>query len=260
MIAALVLVLALGGASERFEDLAFRLANVPVDPACATMQGWVDEHVGRDDAARGLIWIARRRLAAHDREAARTALSHARDARGRFGAEAVRLLAALDLEDNRLDDALDGAALLAASSEPRVNAEGQALIAEITARKLRNRERALAFLFLAVDVAVRIARTRKKLWPPPFEALALGPILAMLALVGVARGLPGIPALLALAVAGTALAWARGAHRRARPLALPWRIADAALALVEAGALGYAILDGTGVLDTLLLTFTAGPA
>jgi hypothetical protein len=256
----IALVLMLAMTTERFEDVAFRLAHRPVDAACVEMQSWVDEHQGRDDAARGLLWIARKRLDAHDRPSARAALERATAGRGRFGAEAVRLLAAMDIEDGRLDDAKTQAETLASSSEPMLAEEGKELLDEIARKEVRRTWLELSIAFLAVDVIVRGARTKRKLWPPPFEALAAGPVLAMLLVVGILRGMTEVPLIAILASSGLALAWFRGAHRRAFPLRLPLRLLDAALALVEAASLTYAVLDGGNALDNLILTLTAGPA
>ena len=103
-------------------------------------------------------------------------------------------------------------------------------------------------------------RPKTLLWPPPFEALAAGPVLAMLVVVAWLRSLSTLPVVLAFALAGTLLLWMRGAHRRAFPIRLSLRVLDALLALSEAAALAYVILDGGGALDNIVLTLTAGPA
>ncbi len=247
-------------ASPRFEELAFALSTKPAPEAVARMRRFVDAHPGGEDAARGLVWIARLKLDGGDRAAARTTLHEAQVIRTRTGREALRLAAAMDLEDGHLGAAEEESRALAACEEPRQAAAGQRMLDAIRSRRW-HRFALIAVIFaLVVDVGLRAWRSKRGLWPPPFEAQAAGPVLGLLAVLGAVERLKELPAIAALAAGGVVLLWARGAHRWARPLRPALRVADAALAVVETLALAWAVFEGAGLVDKLALFFTAGPA
>ena len=243
--------------TDRFEDVAASLASHDDETSVREMLVWVAEHEG-EEAARGLVWVARRRLDDGQRDAARDALTRASHSSGHFGSEASRLLSALHLEDRQFDDAERAARVLLSSTEPGIVAQGKALLSAIDSARARWRVFACVASLLAVDVVLRVVRGRRHLWPPPLEVWVLGPILGSLVVIALLRHAPVLASLGWLAIGGVVVAWARGAGRSATSLNA--RLADASLAVLESIALAFVVFEANGVLDMLIETARSGPA
>jgi hypothetical protein len=113
---------------------------------------------------------------------------------------------------------------------------------------------------LAAVCAARLALARRrssKLWPPPFEVMAVLPVIAVLGLAAATRPGPEGRCVLELLIGGLVLLWVSGVALQNRALSRWHRAAELLLAAAQLASLFFCILVANGLLskaiDTLII-------
>jgi hypothetical protein len=100
---------------------------------------------------------------------------------------------------------------------------------------------------------------RRALWPPPEEVLWVGPLLLLMLAAALPREAEERSAIAGIALGGLVLLWANGAWLKVHPLSFAARAREAVLGLAQATAVLYCAIVASGLWDSVMNTFAAGP-
>src|SRR5581483_8723580 len=117
-------------------------------------------------------------------------------------------------------------------------------------------------LLLAAGCGARLIATMRRgtrVWPPPFEVIAVLPVLLLLGGAAAAHRGPEGRSLLEILLGGLVLLWVTGVALQNQSLRPARRALEVLLASVELGGLFFAVLVANGLLsravDTLIIAF-----
>jgi hypothetical protein len=113
---------------------------------------------------------------------------------------------------------------------------------------------------LVTLAAWRTYRGRRALWPPPEEVLWAGPLLVLMLAAALPRAPEERSAIALIALGGFVLLWVNGAWLKVHELSFSARVRESLLGLAQAAAALYCAIIASGLWDSVMNTFAAGPA
>jgi hypothetical protein len=177
-----------------------------------------------------------------------------------WGLHGLKGLADLDLADHRYGEAIARYDELARSRDPFFRYIGRMAANKARGARLRL-GLALACLAGLIGLwAVRLSRlgSWRRLWPPPTEVAYLLPLLLLMAAAASGQPPEEARAVRLLTFGAVVTLWLGGAYLRARPPAGGWRFLHGLLGVLQAAALLYVAVQGSGLWDKFHDTLVMG--
>lgn len=246
------------GAAARLAELRRDFVAQPKAASMARLQALANEAPDTAAAARALDWLGDLRRGDGDSAGAERAYARAY----RTTDPEAHRLAARGLGDMSVDH---GAFVRGEAYYREARAGAVGVLALELDQKVKNARKAhrralaetAAWLFIVAALGWFVARGRlwARPWPGlPTELVYVGPVYALLVAGCLGRDPAVLHALWLCALWSLALIAAAGLSARRRPPTGNGRLAHAALLLAANGALFYAVLVHTGILDSMLYT------
>jgi hypothetical protein len=232
------------------------------DRSVALMEAWVRAHPADTRVARGLIWMAQLRVADQQPALGRAYFQRAYHEypSTEWGLHGLKGLADLDLAERRYGDAIARYEALAASRDPFFRYVGRMAANKARGERLRVVLALGALAALGALWALRLLRlgSWRRLWPPPTEVAYLLPLLLLMAAAASGQPAEEARAVRLLTLGALVTLWLGGAYLRARPPAGGWRFLHGLLGVLQAAALLYVAVQGSGLWDKFHDTLVMG--
>ena len=256
----LVLALAMSLSGDDLERVEIEAVQLPADQGIARIDAWLAEHPTSPELPRALLWEAQQRIVQERFDAARTLLARALSSKpdAELALDLALTQADVSAMEGHFDEAAGAYESLQAPSGSRwamqASMRGEAMRGEAW------RHRAMFALagLSALIIAVRLARRRRDLWPPPEEFTWSAPVLLTLALAGLSRPPSERTAVLVVCLGGLGLLWVTGAALRTRTLSARARMAELGLSAFLAGSLLFCAIVVSALWSRVADTFAGG--